>query len=174
MTQKIVRWFQRYKKWSIENKIYPPEMLSDVLSETRESGDIVWGPANEDDYLKESGGYGYRVFPKLRLGNISSFRDWSHASDIVDAVDLMLRADKPDDYVVGSGETRTVREFLAVVCKEILNDDDFMKYVVIDPEFFRPAEVEYLRADASKIKSKLGWEPKINFNQLVKDMCCDR
>lgn len=109
--------------------------------------------------------------PKLRLGNLDAYRDWSHAADIVNAVDLMLLADRPGDYVVGSGETRTVREFLGVVCNEILEDDDFMKYVVIDPEFFRPAEVEYLRADATKIKNMLGWEPRINFNQLVGDMC---
>jgi GDPmannose 4,6-dehydratase len=158
VTQKIVRWFQRYKEWR-DTEFVTYHGSANVSP----SEDNMFGGMDNDGEL--------RFFPKLRLGNLDSYRDWSAATDVVHAVDLMLQADKPDDYVVGSGETRTVREFLKVVCKTILDDDDYMKYVVIDPKFFRPAEVDYLRADPQKIKTVLRWEPSVSFNQLVESMC---
>lgn len=107
-------------------------------------------------------------FPKLRLGNIDSYRDWGHSRDYVEAMWLMLQQDTPDDYVICTGETHTVREFLEEAFSHI--GLDWKKYVRIDPGLFRPAEVDYLRGDCSKAKKILGWEPKTTFKDLVKEM----
>ncbi len=106
--------------------------------------------------------------PKLKLGNLDAFRDWSHAEDMVKAMVLILEAETPTDYVVGSGETHTVREFCDLAFKAVnLNWED---YVEVDPEFKRPAEVEYLCSDPSKIKRDLGWSPSVSFQDLVERM----
>lgn len=105
---------------------------------------------------------------ELRLGNINAKRDWGHAKDYVEAMWLMLQQDKPSDYVIGTGEQHTVEEFLNIAFKFVgLNFKDYLK---IDETFFRPAEVETLLADPTKSKKKLGWKPKINFEDLVKEM----
>lgn len=103
------------------------------------------------------------------LGNLEAKRDWGYAPDYVEAAWLMLQQDSPDDYVIATGETRTIREFLNVAfdCADIT---DWEKYVRQDPKFFRPAEVDVLRGDYSKAKEKLGWEPKTNFEEWVKRM----
>jgi GDPmannose 4,6-dehydratase len=105
---------------------------------------------------------------KLFLGNMEAKRDWGYAPDYVRAMWMMLQQDKPDDYVIGTGEAHTVREFveLAFACAEL----DWREYVEVDPRYFRPAEVDYLLADASKARKALGWEPTVNFNQLVRLM----
>jgi GDPmannose 4,6-dehydratase len=105
---------------------------------------------------------------ELRLGNLDSKRDWGFAGDYVEAMWLMLQQEKPDDYVVGSGETHSVREF----CELAFGTAglDWEKYVKIDPRFVRPAEVDLLLGDASKAKKVLGWKPKVTFPQLVKMM----
>ncbi|CAJ35683.1 GDP-mannose 4,6-dehydratase [Methanocella arvoryzae] len=105
---------------------------------------------------------------ELRLGNLDSKRDWGFAGDYVEAMWLMLQQEKPDDYVVGSGETHSVREFceLAFGAAGL----DWEKYVKIDPRFVRPAEVDLLLGDASKAKKVLGWKPKVTFPELVKMM----
>lgn len=106
--------------------------------------------------------------PKLKLGNLDACRDWSHAEDLVKAMVLMLEADKPVDYVCGSGETHSVREFVDAAFKAVnLNWED---WVEIDQSLIRPAEVEYLRSDPSKIKKELGWEQGISFQGLVERM----
>lgn len=121
----------------------------------------------------------------LYLGNMDAKRDWGYAEDYVEAMWLMLQQDKPDDYVLATGETHTVREFVEVSSKilgfdlewqgsgveEIGVDKNTGNTIVkIDPKYFRPAEVDLLIGDYSKAKKKLGWEPKVKFKELVKIM----
>jgi len=108
-------------------------------------------------------------FPKLRLGNLEAFRDWGYAGDYVEAMWMMLQQESPQDYVICTGETHTIREFLDVAFRHI-NVDDWSKYVVQDPEFYRPAEVDYLRGDCSRANNVLGWEPRHTFEDLAKMM----
>lgn len=105
---------------------------------------------------------------KLYLGNLDAQRDWGHARDYVEAMWLMLQADEADDYVIASGETHSVREFLSEAFGYL--DLDWEKYVETDPRYYRPAEVDLLLGDASKARRVLGWEPKITFKQLVRIM----
>ncbi len=101
----------------------------------------------------------------LALGNLDSRRDWGYAKDYVRAMWLMLQQDKPDDYVVGTGETKSVREFCESAFGHVgLNYED---YVIQDPRFYRPAEVDLLVSDPSKAKRVLGWEPTVRFEELV-------
>ena len=105
---------------------------------------------------------------KLYLGNLDARRDWGFAGDYVEAMWLMLQHKKPDDYVIATGETHSVREFLeeAFGCVGL----NWKKYVKIDPRYFRPVEVDYLCGDASKAKRILGWKPKVSFKRLVQLM----
>ncbi len=105
---------------------------------------------------------------KLYLGNLEAKRDWGYASDFVEAMWLMLQQDVPDDYVIATGETHSVKEFLEEAFKYA--DLDWKNYVEIDKRYFRPLEVEFLQGDASKAKKKLGWEPKVRFKELVRIM----
>jgi GDPmannose 4,6-dehydratase len=109
------------------------------------------------------------TFPKLRLGNIDAYRDWGHARDYVRAMWLMLKQVRPDDYVIATGDTHSVRDFLREAFK-IINIDNYEDYIVIDPEFYRPSEVEYLRGIPEKAKLQLGWEREVSFSQLVQEM----
>jgi GDPmannose 4,6-dehydratase len=110
----------------------------------------------------------YGLDKQLKLGNIDAKRDWGFAGDYVRAIWLILQQDNPDDYIIATGETHSVKEFIEVAFKEVgLNWAD---YVVIDKEFYRPADVNYLQGDASKAKRILGWKPEVTFNQLVKMM----
>ncbi|HEX9091240.1 MAG TPA: GDP-mannose 4,6-dehydratase, partial [Anaerolineales bacterium] len=105
---------------------------------------------------------------ELRLGNLESRRDWGFAGDYVEAMWRMLHNDHPEDFVVGTGETHTVREF----CEKAFSylGLDYHDYVVQDARFIRPAEVDLLVADASRVRQKLGWEPRVNFDGLVEMM----
>lgn len=105
---------------------------------------------------------------KLYLGNLNAKRDWGFAGDYVEAMWLMLQQDEPDDYVIATGESHSVKEFLeeAFTYKDL----DWRDYVEIDPRYFRPTEVECLQGDASKAREKLGWKPKVPFKELVKLM----
>lgn len=105
---------------------------------------------------------------KLYLGNLDAKRDWGYAKEFVEAMWLMLQQDEPDDYVVATNETHTIREFLDVAFGHV--GIDWSKHVAIDELYFRPAEVELLIGDYSKAKRKLGWEPKTKFADLVKLM----
>ena len=105
---------------------------------------------------------------KLFLGNLDAKRDWGYAKEYVEAMWLMLQQEKPDDYVIATGETHTIREFLDVSFGHV--GLDWKKYVEIDPRYYRPAEVELLIGDASKAKRQLGWEPKTKFADLVRLM----
>jgi GDPmannose 4,6-dehydratase len=106
---------------------------------------------------------------KIYLGNLDARRDWGYAPEYVEAMWMMLQAEKPDDYVVGTGESHSIKEFLAAA---FVSADlgDWQKYVEIDQRYFRPAEVEDLIADITKIKRELGWSPKTKFENLVKIM----
>ncbi len=104
----------------------------------------------------------------VHLGNLDAKRDWGFAGDYVRAMWLMLQQDEPDDYVVATGETHTVGEFLEVAFGHV--GLDYNDYVVVDEAFFRPAEVDLLLGDASKARKKLGWEPKVDFRDLAKMM----
>ena len=108
-------------------------------------------------------------FPRLRLGNLEAFRDWGYAGDYVEAMWMMLQQESPDDYVICTGETHTIREFLDVAFKHI-GIDNWSDLVVQDPEFYRPAEVDYLRGCNSKARERLGWTPANSFDDLVKMM----
>ena len=105
---------------------------------------------------------------ELRLGNMEARRDWGYAGDYVRAMWLMLQQDKPDNYVIGSGTTHSVRELCEVAfgCLDL----DWEKYVVVDPKFYRPAEVDLLVSDPSKARRVLGWEPIVSFQELVQMM----
>ena len=105
---------------------------------------------------------------ELRLGNIKAMLDWGHAKDYVEAMWLMLQKKTPSDYVIGTGEQHSVEEFLNIAFKHV--GINFKDYIKIDQKFFRPAEVETLLADPAKSKKELGWEPKIKFENLVKEM----
>lgn len=102
---------------------------------------------------------------ELRMGNLDSLRDWGFAGDYVKAMWLMLQQDEADDYVISTGEMHTVRELLDVAFSYV--GLDYQDYVVIDPEFVRPAEVDLLLGDCSKAKEKLGWELEVGFKELV-------
>jgi GDPmannose 4,6-dehydratase len=102
---------------------------------------------------------------ELRLGNLEARRDWGFAGDYVDAMWRMLQEDEPDDYVIGTGETFSVRELCEAAFGAV--DLDWREYVKQDERFFRPAEVDLLVADASKARNLLGWEPKVDFRGLV-------
>jgi GDPmannose 4,6-dehydratase len=102
---------------------------------------------------------------ELYLGNLDAKRDWGYAGDYVEAMWLMLQQEEPDDYIIATGETHTVRELLELAFGHVKLD--WKKYVKIDPRYYRPTEVDLLIGDASKAKRKLGWEPKISFNELI-------
>ncbi|KAF0109327.1 MAG: GDPmannose 4 6-dehydratase [Anaerolineaceae bacterium] len=105
---------------------------------------------------------------ELRLGNLESQRDWGFAGDYVEAMWLMLQQDKPDNFVVGTGETHAVREFCELAFGRA--GLDFREYVVQDPRFYRPAEVDLLISDPSRARKELGWNPKVDYKQLVEMM----
>jgi GDPmannose 4,6-dehydratase len=105
---------------------------------------------------------------KLYLGNLDAQRDWGYAKDYVEAMWLMLNANTPEDYVIATGETHSVREFVEQTFAHL--DLDWKQYVEIDSRYFRPAEVDLLSGDASKARRELGWEPKVTFTELVKLM----
>jgi len=122
----------------------------------------------------------------LELGNLNAKRDWGHAKDFVEAMWLMLQQDQPDDYVIATGKQYSVREFVEEAAPyfgmkiawmgEGLEEVGYDTYsgnqvVIVNPKYFRPAEVETLLGDATKAKEKLGWEPKTSFKELVEDMC---
>ena len=105
---------------------------------------------------------------KISLGNLEAKRDWGFAGDYVEAMWMMLQADRPEDYVIATGETHSVREFLELAAEHA--GVDLKDRVEIDPRFFRPTEVHELIGDASQARQKLGWKPRVSFEQLVKMM----
>lgn len=150
VTRKITRWIGDFIRWASENGQSPQNLIY----------------IENDDKLYVKGTDFY--YPKLRLGNISASRDWGYAGDFCEAMYLMLQQPVPDDYVICTGETHTVEEFLEESFK--LVNLDWRNFVFIDENLYRPAEVDYLRGDCSKAKNVLGWEPKTSFKDLVQMM----
>ena len=105
---------------------------------------------------------------ELRLGNLQAKRDWGFAGDYVRAMWLMLQQDQPDDYVIATGETHSVEELVRVAFERV--DLDWRRHVIIDPQFYRPAEVDLLLGDPSKARRVLGWRPEVSFEQLIRKM----
>ncbi len=106
---------------------------------------------------------------RITLGNLEAQRDWGDARDYVEAIWLMLQQDEPQDYVIGTGRAHSVRDLVRVAF-EAIGVEDWESFVQVDPKLFRPAEVEFLLADASKARRELGWAPKVTFEEMIKDM----
>ena len=105
---------------------------------------------------------------ELRLGNLQAKRDWGFAGDYVRAMWLMLQQEQAEDYVIGTGETHSVEEFVSIAFDHV--NLDWRRHVVVDPQFYRPAEVDLLLADPAKAQRRLGWKPEVSFERLVKMM----
>jgi GDPmannose 4,6-dehydratase len=126
------------------------------------------------DFLSRKVSYGVAkiklgLADHIELGNLSSARDWGHAPDYVEGMWMMLQQDAPDDYVMATGETHTVSEFVVEAFK-VVGIENWQDYVKINPKYMRAAEVDYLRGNAFKISEKLGWYPKTSFKELVRIM----
>jgi len=113
-------------------------------------------------------GVNHRCRTELRLGNLDARRDWGFAGDYVDAMWRMLQQDAPADFVIGTGETHTVRELCDIAFRHV--GLDWKKYVKVDSAFVRPAEVDVLLADPTRARKALGWEPKVTFADLIRMM----
>ena len=160
VTRKITKWIGDFIEWESTNTRYNCKTSRFIIAD-----DYITVP-NKRMYLEQMA---YPSFPKLRLGNLDAYRDWGHAEDYVRAMWLMVQQEKPDDYVIATGETHSVRDFLVAAFNHI-DIEDFMDYVVIDPEFYRPSEVDFLCGRPSKAQMQLEWEPEISFTSLVKRM----
>ena len=154
VTRKITKWIGEFYRWD-EAYNQACEYYGDHTPYGFDEDNIV------ADFVED--------FPKLRLGNLDAYRDWGHAEDYVDAMWRMVQQEVPDDYVIATGKTHSVRDFLREAFNEI-GITDFEPYVVIDPKFYRPAEVEYLCGNPRKAKDQLGWETKVSFTELVQRM----
>lgn len=167
VTRKITKWIGEFVKWfDPTNEL--GQILSDELSDATmpfldDINDIDDKNIIYNSLMDREG------FPKLRLGNLDAKRDWGHAEDYVNAMWLMLQQEEADDYVVATGETYSVRDFLDVAFAKI-GIDNWSNLVVIDPQFYRPAEVDHLLGIPTKAEGKLGWERKVSFKDLVHRM----
>ena len=155
VTRKITGWMGNFMRWLAENG--------------QRLGDLSFHSVENHISLRNSN----YTFPKLRLGNIKASRDWGYAGDFCEAMWMMLQQDMPDDYVICTGETHTVQDFLQEAFG-LIGVKNWQDYIVIDPDLYRPAEVDYLKGDASKANTVLGWTPKHSFKDLVRLMVeCD-
>ena len=160
VTRKITKWIGNFVEWENTHTRYHCKTSRFVIGD-----DYITVP-NKRMYLEQMA---YPSFPKLRLGNLDAYRDWGHAEDYVRAMWLMVQQEKPDDYVIATGETHSVRDFLVAAFNHI-DIENFMDYIVIDPEFYRPSEVDFLCGRFSKAQMQLEWEPDISFTSLVQRM----
>jgi GDPmannose 4,6-dehydratase len=108
------------------------------------------------------------ILEKLELGNLDSYRDWGHSYDYVRAMHRIITAEKPNDYVVATGQSHSVRQLCEFVFKRL--DMNYENYVVQNPKFIRPQELRYLKGDSSKVRSELGWKPTYTFETLLDEM----
>ena len=154
VTRKITKWIGEFIKWKNSlSKDLEINFSHTEIYTTRKEGGVVLGPN----------------FPKLRLGNLESYRDWGYAGDYVEAMWLMLQQDAPSDYVICTEQTHTIRDFLDSAFMHV-GISDWSDLVFQDPDFYRPAEVDYLRGSANKANSLLHWKTKHSFEDLVKMM----
>ena len=160
VTRKITKWIGDFLRWEKNSAREVPDAPRFTVSEETISIPI------ERMYIDQKA---TPSFPKLRLGNLEARRDWGHAADYVKAMWQMVQKDDPDDYVIATGETHSVREFLDHAFKYV-GIYDWECFVYIDPEFFRPAEVDFLLGDTTKAREKLQWTPEITFKALVEKM----
>jgi GDPmannose 4,6-dehydratase len=162
VTRKITKWVGEFynwrKKFTNEDTMIESSLGNDkdmkmweIVSETKDGQKIL------------------STFPKLRLGNISASRDWGYAGDYMDGAICILNHKEPDDFVIATGETHTVEDFLKEAFS-VIGIKNYTDYFLIDKEFYRPAEVPYLKGDASKIKQIIGWKPQTSFKELVRKM----
>lgn len=154
VTRKITKWIGEFVKW-IDDCEFGGSAI--ILPEHEDLVRVYGKPLNKPE------------FPKLRLGNLDAKRDWGHAEDYVNAMWLMLQQEEADDYVVATGETYSVRDFLDVAFAKV-GVDDWSNLVVIDPQFYRPAEVDHLLGIPTKAEGKLGWKRNVSFKDLVHRM----
>ena len=154
VTRKITKWIGEFVKWSDDCEFGGSAI---ILPEHKDLVRVYGKPLNKPE------------FPKLRLGNLDAKRDWGHAEDYVNAMWLMLQQEEADDYVVATGETYSVRDFLDVAFAKV-GIDDWSNLVVIDPRFYRPAEVDHLLGIPTKAEGKLGWKRNVSFKDLVHRM----
>tara|TARA_Y100001937_G_scaffold127558_1_gene200171 strand:+ start:2351 stop:3418 length:1068 start_codon:yes stop_codon:yes gene_type:complete len=149
VSRKITKWVAEFNNWmGDENKPF----------------DAV---ADQDNIISVM--HPDRLFPKLRLGNLDASRDWGYAPDYVKAMWLMLQKEQPEDYVVATGTSRTVRDFVRIAF-DAIGVKNWENMIVVDPEFYRPAEVEFLHGDYNKAKAEIKWSPETSFNEMVKRM----
>ena len=154
VTRKITKWIGDYVHWAGEQGL-----------DATEEHHFSFDDGEDGEHI----GTRRDTFPKLRLGNLKAFRDWGYAGDYVEAMWMMLQKSLPDDYVICTGRTYTIEEFLDAAFGYI-GIEDWSKYVVVDPKFYRPAEVDYLRGRADKANNILGWTPKNDLVGLVNIM----
>lgn len=152
VTRKITKWIGEFMHWMEASGLKESQ-----LTQTKKDDELIYASGHQESYRK------------LRLGNLKAKRDWGHAEDYVEAMWLMLQQDEPDDYVVATGETYSVADFLDAAF-EAVGISDWSNLVYIDPKFYRPAEVDYLLGIPAKAENKLGWERKISFSDLAERM----
>jgi len=155
VTKKITKWVAKFANWI--------EKHGRTTQDLRPEDDEIFF----SNYLLDEM-YGRR-FQKLRLGNLDAQRDWGHAEDYVKAMWLIVQQDEPDDYVVATGESHSVRDFLEAAFAKI-GVANYMDFVVQDPKYMRPSKVPYLRGDYSKALERLSWKPEVSFDELVDRM----
>ena len=155
VTRKITKWVSEFDQWRKKTCMW---------RDTRSKG---FSCSDEDIIYKYNGTH--ETMPKLRLGNLDAYRDWGHAEDYVRGMWMMLQDDAADDFVLATGKAHSVRDFLDEAFS-FISVDDWSNYVMIDPEFYRPAEVDYLLGEAGKARLTLGWKPSVSFSELVERM----
>ena len=158
VTRKITKWIGEFVEWISFNNISLKNLSSSCF---KEDIDTLFCSNQEEPWNHN--------FPKLRLGNLEAFRDWGFAGDYVEAMWMMLQQEEPDDYVICTGETHNVREFLEIAFDHA-GLGDWSRYVFIDPEFYRPAEVDFLKGENFKARNILKWTPSNSFENLVTRM----
>ena len=154
VTRKITKWIGEFITWITRHGIAYSDLVFD------ENEIYIPGRVSRDQGFQ---------FPKLRLGNLEARRDRGHAKDYVQAMYLLMQQDQPDDYVIATGTTYSIKEFLNEAFG-LIDIWDWNKYIVIDPKFYRPAEVEYLLGVPSKAQKQLNWNPQVTFKELIKLM----
>lgn len=152
VTRKITKWISSFVDWLDASGLDKTQ-----ITKTEDGDELIYASGHQDSYMK------------LRLGNLEAKRDWGHAEDYVEAMWLMLQQDEPDDYVVATGETYSVADFLDAAFAAV-GIKNWSNLVYIDPKFYRPAEVDYLLGVPKKAETLLGWKRKISFTDLATRM----